>query len=151
MTRQFTGKHVLAIFIAAYVVIISVNLTLAWSAVSTFPGLEVQNSYVASQGFNDRLAAQRELGWQTSVRVEEGELLLTITGPDGQPAEVTEIAATLGRATHVRDDITPAFLRTATGFSAPVTLEPGYWHLRLVAHAADGTEFRQRLSFRHGG
>jgi hypothetical protein len=44
-------------------VIISVNLLLAFKAVSTFPGLEVKNSYVASQGFNDRKAAQEALGW----------------------------------------------------------------------------------------
>lgn len=151
MSRQLTGKHVLGIFIGAYVVIISVNLALAWSAVTTFPGLEVQNSYVASQGFNTRLAEQRALGWQTRVEIAEGELHLYLTGPDGAAADVAAIEATLGRATHVRDDHTPAFRRIPGGFAAPIDLEPGYWHLRLMATAADGTEFRQRLSFRHRG
>lgn len=151
MTRQLTGKHVLGIFIGAYVVIISVNLALAWSAVSTFPGLEVQNSYVASQGFNARLAEQRTLGWQAQAAVEGGELRLRILTPDGEPADVAMLTATLGRATHVRDDQTPAFRRTVDGFAAEVALEPGYWHLRLVATSPDGTEFQQRLRLRHRG
>lgn len=36
--RQFTGKHALAVFVAAFGVIIAVNLVLAYSAVKTFPG-----------------------------------------------------------------------------------------------------------------
>ena len=61
--RELTGRHVLVITVSAFAVIIGVNLTLAYQAVATFPGLEVQNSYVAGQGFNDRKAAQEALGW----------------------------------------------------------------------------------------
>ena len=61
--RQITGRHVLIGFVGAFSVIIGVNLVLAWSAVRTFPGLEVKNSYVASQEFNERKAAQEGLGW----------------------------------------------------------------------------------------
>ena len=50
---ELTGKHVLAITVSAFAVIIGVNVLLAVKAVSTFPGLEVDNSYVASQGFSD--------------------------------------------------------------------------------------------------
>ena len=53
--RKFTGKHALAVFVGAFGVIIAVNLVLAYNAVKTFPGLEVKNSYVASQEFNERL------------------------------------------------------------------------------------------------
>ena len=53
-TRKLTGWHVLAIFTAAFGVIIGVNLTLAFNAVATFPGLETGNSYVASQSFDAR-------------------------------------------------------------------------------------------------
>ena len=55
---ELTGKHVFAITAGAFAVIIGVNVLLAVKAVSTFPGLEVGNSYVASQGFNTRKAAQ---------------------------------------------------------------------------------------------
>jgi nitrogen fixation protein FixH len=147
-TFRLTGRHVLGGFVGAFGVIISVNLVMAWFAVSTFPGVEVQNSYVASQGFNTRLAEQRALGWQTRVEVSDGELRLYVTDPDG-PAQVARLSATLGRATHTRSDTTPEFRRIPGGFAAPVTLEHGNWNLRLVATAADGTEFRQRISFWH--
>ena len=56
--RPLTGWHVLAMFVAFFGVIIAVNLTLAWQAISTFPGLEVENSYVASQTFDADRRAQ---------------------------------------------------------------------------------------------
>ena len=52
MTRPLTGKHVLAITLVAFGVIIGVNVLMAVKAVGTFPGLEVANSYVASQDFD---------------------------------------------------------------------------------------------------
>ncbi len=149
--RELTGRKVLAIFVSVFGVIMSVNAYMAWSAISTFPGLEVQNSFVSSQGFNDRLARQRALGWDIRVEVDEGELLVRITDPDGTPAEVADLTATLGRATHTRDDVTPDFTYARGSFRAPVALENGNWNLRLVAVAPDGTEFRQRVSFRHRG
>ena len=46
MITEIKGWHVLAAFVLAFSVIIGVNLTLAFNAVRTFPGLEVKNSYV---------------------------------------------------------------------------------------------------------
>jgi len=148
---KMTGGKVAAVFIGAFGLIISVNLFMAYSAVSTFPGLEVQNSYVSSQGFNDRLAAQRALGWDVQVAVSEGALRVVFTDAEGNPADVSAMEATLGRATHTRDDLLPDFAYQAGIFTAPVSLAPGNWNLRLVATAPDGTEFRQRVSFRHRG
>ena len=148
---KLTGKHALAIFVGAFGIIFAVNIFMAWNAVRTFPGVEVANSYVASQGFNARLADQRRLGWETRVEVAEGELRLFVSGDDGVTAAVESLQATLGRATHNRDDWTPDFRRIPGGFAAPVDLEPGNWNLRMTATAADGTEFRQRISFWHRG
>ena len=61
---KLTGWHVLGIFGGAFGVIIGVNIALAVNAVSTFPGLEVANSYVASQTFDKRRAAQDKAGWK---------------------------------------------------------------------------------------
>jgi nitrogen fixation protein FixH len=149
--RELTGRKVFAIFAGLFGLIIAVNAVMAYSAISTFPGLEVQNSYVASQGFNDRLADQRALGWEVRVEVAGGELRVHVTDPDGTPAEVAGLSATLGRATHTRDDITPDFRYAQGSFRAPVDLARGNWNLRLVATAPDGTEFRQRVSFTHRG
>ena len=61
--REITGRHVLLGMVGAFGVIITVNVVMAWQAVSTFPGLEVKNSYVASQTFDAERKAQLALGW----------------------------------------------------------------------------------------
>lgn len=146
--KPLTGRKVLAIVVGFFGVIITVNIALAVFAVRTFPGLEVANSYVASQNFNQELAAQRGLGWDVAAHVEGEHLILAITDSEtGRPVQADVVNATLGRATHVRDDSTPAFLFSNGVYSAPVMLAPGNWNLRLVARSDDGTEFRQRVVF----
>lgn len=140
-----TGKHVLAGFVAAFSVIIGVNLVLAWSAIRTFPGLEVANSYVASQEFDARRKAQEALGWTVDAAHGEGRLVLSITDASGAPVEVATLGAVLGRATEARDDTTPDFRFDGTAYVAPIDLAPGNWNIRMEATAADGTEFRQRV------
>ncbi|MDO5755936.1 MAG: FixH family protein [Rhodobacterales bacterium] len=143
--REITGRHVLMGFVAFFGVIIAVNLVLAYSAVSTFPGLEVANSYVASQEFDERRDAQEALGWTVDASHHAGMLTLAITGVNGAPVEVAELDAVLGRPTHVRDDVAPDFAFDGTAYRAPVDLAPGNWNIRMTARAADGTEFQQRV------
>lgn len=140
-----TGPKFFAIFASFFVVIISVNLVLAYSAVKTFPGLEVKNSYVASQTFDKDRQAQEALGWTIDARVQHGELHLMITDADGKPVEVKSVNGTFGRATSVRDDQAPAFVFDGTMYRAPVTTAPGNWNLRFEALAQDGTLFKQRV------
>lgn len=142
---RMTGGKVLAIMLTAFGVIIGVNLILAYNAIKTFPGLEVKNSYVASQNFNAELAAQQALGWTVDARVVDNELLLSITTKDGSPAQVATLSAILGAATHVRDDQTPEFVYLDGVFRAPVNVRPGNWNIRMVATTPDGTLFRQRI------
>ena len=82
--RKFTGKHALMVFVGAFGIIITVNLLMAFKAVSTFPGLETKNSYVASQEFDDKRAAQEALGWTVSARATGGLVILSITDQLGR-------------------------------------------------------------------
>lgn len=143
--RQITGRHVLAGFVAAFGLIIGVNLLLAWSAVRTFPGLEVRNSYVASQEFDARRAAQEALGWTVRADHAGGVLTLRITDRDGRPVEAAALDAVLGRATHVADDRRPDLVFDGSAYVAPVTLGAGNWNIRMRAVSRDGTEFTQRV------
>lgn len=142
---EITGRHVLVGFVAAFGIIIGVNLVLAWSAVKTFPGLEVKNSYVASQQFDDRRAAQEALGWTVRADHAEDQLRLSITDASDTPVVVESLIATVGRATHVYDDQEPEFTFDGTAYVAPVRLGDGNWNIRMVAVAKDGTEFTQRV------
>lgn len=143
--KPLTGRKVLMIAVGAFAVILTANMTLAVRAVQTFPGLEVDNSFVASQNFNEELAAQLALGWDVRARVEGGLLTIAFTDAAGEPVDVIAMQAVVGRATHVRDDFVPDFSYYRGTFTAPVEIRPGNWNIRLVAHAPDGTEFRQRV------
>ena len=142
---QITGRKVLIIAVSSFGVILAANLTLAFNAVSTFPGLEVDNSFVASQNFNQELAEQLALGWEVRASHRDGELALSITDSDGAPVRVAHLDAVLGAATHVRDDQVPDFRFIDGAYRAPVDIGPGNWNIRMHAVAADGTEFRQRV------
>lgn len=145
------GRHVAAGFISAFSVIIGVNLYLAFSAVHTFPGLEVKNSYVASQTFDAERAAQEALGWTIAAEVTDDILHLRIVDVVG-PVEPVSLTGTLGRATHVRDDRELVFDFNGSTHTAVVPdLEPGYWNLRMVSEASDGTIYRQRIQLRVPG
>ncbi|CTQ34621.1 FixH family protein [Jannaschia rubra] len=147
--RRLTGWHVLAMFGGGFAVIIGVNLALAFNAIRTFPGLETESSYVASQTFDADRAAQDALGWDMTAKVAGGQLVLTVAGPDGTPVHPDVVDAVLGRPTTVADDRTPAFAWDGTALRAPVDLGPGNWNLRLDLRAPDGTPFRRRIVLNH--
>ncbi len=105
----------------------------------------MKNSYVASQEFNERKAAQEALGWTISADHAEGVLTLGITDDKGQPVQVARLEATVGRATHVQEDQTPTFRFDGTAYVAPVDLGDGNWNIRMKAWDSDGTLFQQRV------
>lgn len=144
MVREIKGWHVFAGFALAFGVIIAVNLTLAFNAVRTFPGLEVKNSYVASQAFDADRDAQLALGWDVSARVNGAELELVIL-ENGRPIAPEIEQAIFGRATNVSEDQTPEFTFDGTALRAPIMAGDGNWNLRIKARGADGTLFQQRI------
>ena len=150
MTRPLTGKHVLAITLVAFGVIIGVNVLMAVKAVGTFPGLEVANSYVASQDFDRERAAQAALDWTVTPDYDGKELVLAIRDRQGNPAPIKDLQVTVGRPTYVAEDQPPQMTYQGGLYVAPLTLKPGLWNIHLTATAWDGTQFRQRLDHYHG-
>jgi len=147
MARPLTGWHVLAMFVAFFGVIIAVNFTLAYKAISTFPGLEVENGYVASQSFDTEMAAQKALGWTLDSGYDpaDNQLRLTFRDVAGQPVAVTDLTVLVGRATEASDDITPVFVQSGGTYAATAALAKGKWMMAVTAHAGDGTLFHQRI------
>jgi len=144
--RPLTGRKVLAIVMSFFAVIIAVNLTLAVQAVRTFPGLEVANSYVASQSFDAERAAQARLGWKLAVTASADRIMIGISTADGSFVRPASLAASVGRATEASDDRELAFVLQDGAYVAPVSLAPGKWVMWLKATAADGTLFGQRVT-----
>ena len=146
--RPLTGWHVLAIFVGGFSIIIAVNLALAFNAVRTFPGKETESSYIASQNFDTDRAAQEALGWTVEAKLTATALRFAVQDAGEAVVQPEIITATLGRATTVADDMTPAFAWDGHAWVATVTAGAGNWNLRIEMRAADGTLFRRRISLR---
>ena len=138
---RLTGRHVAAIFIAFFGIIVAVNLLMASYAIGGFGGTVVDNSYVASQRFNGWLAqarAQDALGWHQEVRLDrDRHLVLTLTGP--HDATVSAVAEhPLGKA----PDVALNFVRLADGrYRATISLPSGRWLVRWQVRA-NGRDLR---------
>jgi nitrogen fixation protein FixH len=149
-TRRFTGTHLAAIVVAFFAVVITVNMTMATLASRTFGGLIVANSYVASQDFDEGLAAgarQAALGWNVAARIDGGWVVVDARGADGAP-----LAGATGTAT-LRHPIGPMKTRALElhrrpdgTLAARHGLQPGQWDA-LVRLEAQGRPYRleQRL------
>ncbi len=144
---KLNGKLTLVLVVAFFGVVTTINVYMAYSAVHSFPGLEVENGYVASQSFDEERKAQLALGWDVKASLEPGSVRVDILGPDGGPANASSIKAMIGRTTERDFDQELTFATTSTGsLVAPITpLGIGKWELRLSAVAGDGTPFRQRI------
>lgn len=142
--KELTGRHVFAMFGLGFGTIIAVNAALAINAVRSFPGLEVQNSYVASQTFDQTRRAQQALNWDVSVVLEGTTLTLRFT-EDGAAIAPQITDAVFGRATSMVQDQIPDFRYENGDYTATVAAGPGNWNLRLSALSENGTPFQQRL------
>ncbi len=145
MRPELTGAKVFAIAASAFGLIIAVNVFMAYKAVSTFPGLEVANSYVASQAFDTERNAQKALGWTLEHGYADGRLTLAFRDTAGAPVEAQALTALVGRTTEAAQDVTPVFTYANGVFAAPVALAPGKWMILQEAKAADGMRYHQRL------
>ncbi|MGR3496188.1 FixH family protein [Citreimonas sp.] len=138
---ELTGRHVATLFVGGFSIIIAVNAALAVNAVRSFPGLEVPNSYVASQSFQARLEAQQALGWTATAGYEAGRLSVAISDADGRPVAPEDLSVHVGRPTEAKDDHDLALVDGA----ARIDLAPGSWRVDIAATAPDGTAFQKAI------
>lgn len=146
--RRLTGRHVLAIVVAFFTVIIGVNAVFAWFAIGTHPGSQDADAYRHGLAYNDtldRAASQRALGWRVSIEVVDGrELVVIATGRDGLPLAGLAAAATLRRPARADGDRTLALVEREPGryATAPRGIADGRWDVEVVFPAPDGEAFR---------
>lgn len=149
--KQFTGRHMLAITVAFFAVVIGVNLVLAFLANSTWSGLVVKNGYDASQDFNkaqERARAQEALGWKAALQRDVKELRIVFAARDGSPLPGLRIAGTLRRPTTDRQDRVLTFTETGNGsYVSPSAMDAGIWDLEIIAGDRAGTSFRKTWRF----
>ncbi|HEY9013142.1 MAG TPA: FixH family protein [Devosia sp.] len=135
--KEFTGRHMWLVFGGFFGVIIAVNVGMAVVASTSWTGLVVQNSYVASQEFEDkRLAheAQRAAGWQTRFDYEPGVATLVVVDGTGGPVDLGQVTLKVNRPVGGHDDQTVVLGRAAGGgYQAPLTLAAGVWDALVEA------------------
>ncbi len=129
-TRPITGWHAAAALVAFFGVVVAVNLTMATFATSTFGGVVVENSYVASQKYNDWLAAaerQNQLNWKIVPGVDADRRVTVSLALSG--AEVRGFARhPLGR----EPDVPLTFIAQEGGFRSANSLPTGRWKVHLL-------------------
>ncbi|MCX7282488.1 MAG: FixH family protein [Novosphingobium sp.] len=142
--RPFTGRKMAAILISFFAVVIGVNVVMARLASSTFGGVVVENSYVASQEFNGWLrqaSVERSLGWSGIIaRDSAGRAAITLADSNGKPIAAANVSAIAEHPLGQRPTTTLVLQETAPGaYAAP--LEAGRWRLRVTV-SADGRIWR---------
>ncbi len=151
MTRTFTGWHMAAITISFFAVIIAVNLTLAVFASTSWTGLVVANSYVASQRFNQdaEIARQQQaLGWQMNLTFNRGLAKIAILDRDNQPLPGLNMRAILQRPTDEAGDQVLKLHEAGAGiYMANTTIGSGVWVVDVTAEgpARKPVRFVQRI------
>lgn len=149
--KQLTGKHVLALLIAFFGVIIGVNLVMAYFANSTWSGLVVANGYVASQSFDDDLAkarAQEAMGWTVGFIPGEDRIRLTFADREGKKIDSLQISGDLERPVTDKEDQKLVFAPMGSGaYTAPAMLSPGVWEVEVKASGPDDVSYHKIFRF----
>jgi nitrogen fixation protein FixH len=142
--RPLTGRKVLIISTVAFLFVLGPNLALTYYAVHTFSGLVVDNSYVASQRFDDQRRAQEALGWTLALREEGDVLRLDLTDREGRAVRPQALNVVVGRPTSDRTDRRLDLVETPRGYAAVAPLEPGNWLVMIDAVGPDGVAYSRR-------
>ena len=142
--RPFTGWHMAIILVSFFAIVIAVNMLMASLASSTFGGVVVENSYVASQQFNGWLkqaSAQQALGWKGGMaRDGDGRATVGLVDSAGKPIAAARVTAVAEHPLGQRPTTAIVLHETQPGlYAAP--LEAGRWRLRVTVEA-DGKVWR---------
>jgi len=135
--KEFTGKHMLATMVLFFGVIITVNLVMARFAITTWSGLVVPNTYVASQEFNARAEASRAIaakGFQIDLSTDKDGMAIMFTDRAGQPALADSIIAQMRRPVGTHQDREMVLTRESDGvYRAAGELAEGEWIATVTA------------------
>lgn len=154
--KEFTGRHLLLIMVAFFGVIIAVNLTMASFARSSWTGLVVENSYVASQEFNEKAAeerAQLALGYMSSLKIDGAEISYAILDHDGRKVKIRSAEARFHRPVTTREDTRVTFAIDPSGAATGTEdLTDGVWIMQLTADIATEHPWRdmRRIGIANG-
>lgn len=144
--REFTGRHMLAIMLAFFGTVIAVNLVMATYARTSWTGLVVKNSYVASQQFNERAAEGREQAarnWKPALELQPGSLSFRLIDRAGSPIRLNAVKTTFRRPAYEAEDFSVELTRRSDGaFAAQTDIRDGIWIIETSADFGEAHPYR---------
>lgn len=150
-----SGGFIPWIYVIGMLVVIAVNGTMIYCAMSTWPGMAAEHPYQEGIAYNRELAAEKRqeaLGWDLAPRLSRGlrglELRVEATDRQGQTLDGLKIEATLERPLGPSDtervELKPVSAGTYAASLAP--LATGQWKLRMaVSRGANTMVVSERL------
>ena len=144
--KLLTGRMVLFMLVAFFVVVFGVNGLMATLAIQTLPGTEVDSAYSASLAYEKEIAAARDQdarAWKVNAHVQrgaDGGATVQVEARDnkGAPMSGLTFQGRFERPTDRRADQAVGLTEVGGGIyrgSAPL-IAPGQWDLVLEGDAA---------------
>ncbi|WP_430417376.1 FixH family protein [Parasphingorhabdus sp.] len=134
--KKITGFHVTLMFVAFFGVIMAVNFLMAGLALGSFSGTVVDNSYVASQKYNEWLEEGRKqaaYGWTVSEPSRSADRLqISVLGSEDAPLSNARINALAEHPVGRTEGVNLTFEETAPGqYRSNEQLPAGRWKLKI--------------------
>ncbi|TIT23335.1 MAG: cytochrome oxidase [Mesorhizobium sp.] len=144
--REFTGGHMLLTILGFFGVVVGVNVTMATLASTSWTGLVVENTYVASQQFNKKVEegrAQAALGWTSKLTIAWGEVRYSLSDAAGKPIPLHSVKVLFRHPAYEAEDKSLT-LASTTGqeFAAQHTPRDGVWIVEVDADAGLAEPYR---------
>ena len=144
--KPLTGRAVLVMLVAFFVVVFGVNGVMMKLAIQTLPGTEVDSAYSASLAYEKEIAAARDQdarAWKVNAHVQrgtDGGAMVQVEARDnkGRPMPGLTFQGRFERPTDRRADQPVDLTDVGGGIyrgSAPL-IAPGQWDLVLEGDAA---------------
>ncbi|MBD8554717.1 FixH family protein [Rhizobium sp. CFBP 8762] len=151
----FTGWHMLGVTFLFFGTIIAVNIVMAWSAVSTWSGLVVKNTYVASQEFNGKAAEARALsltGIQGKLVVDGPSISYTLTHPERASVEADEVTLIFKRPVEEHNDFRMNLASAGPGrFVGRHGMAAGQWIVDITSKEKGRIVYHEAIRVKVGG
>lgn len=145
--KTFTGHHMIAVMVLFFGTIITVNLIMARFAITTWSGLVVENSYVASQQFNARAAEAKAiaaLGYRVALSADADGFYADLADRTGAPISSGAVEISFKHPVGMVGDRTLVLDPKGHGrFAAAERLPQGEWIATVVVADGDETIYHQ--------
>ena len=139
----FKGRHFLYWIGTFFGVMFMVNGIFLYHAITSFPGEDIEKSYLQGLAYNSTLAtrsAQYELGWTAEAGVQENEIIFRLYDDTGAPISARPVLAELRHRADRNLDQPLNLKSRAFGEYAATTegIGTGAWDMRVKVYDITG-------------